>query len=108
MQDLCLCTQPHSATVKPGQAKPQDYINEFIIRKLNLLVVPFFHIFEKISEKIFSCWYLVSRDLILKSGARYLRQKIINLADQSEFDWATVLKSTWVTIWLITRLMPQK
>ena len=42
---------------------------------------------------------LVSRDLVeyLKSGARYLRQKIINL----EF-------VTWVTIWLITRLMPQK
>ena len=38
----CCCSRKMGFTVKPGQAYPQEAINEFIIQKLNpLLVVDF-------------------------------------------------------------------
>ena len=38
-KDNQIPTPWNMSTVKPGQAYPQDVINEFVIRKLNLLVV---------------------------------------------------------------------
>ena len=39
MQNAILIFYSQGPPVKPGQAGPQDSINEFIIQKLNLLLV---------------------------------------------------------------------
>ena len=61
-----------NVTVKPSQAYPQDYINEFIIRKLNPLVVVDFR-FMSIHFCILAC--VMSREFTRESVAKFLPAK---------------------------------